>query len=155
MTPFVPLSTYNPTNPFGQYDPKYYPRAKHHIGSDFRIPVGTPIVAPLDGEMFKTSVSASKGNVGIYIFEHEGMLWGLELCHLKELPPLGKFREGQRIAFSGNTGSATTGPHLHAVMHRDAKVTRNYSELVNEEAFVRLWREGRIIDTYLWMWQRV
>lgn len=155
MTPFIPLSTYVASNGFGQYDPKYYPLTKHHIGSDFRVAVGTPIVAPCDGELFKSLVSGPKGNVGIFIFEYQKTLWGLELCHLKELPALGKFSQGEKIALSGNTGSATTGPHLHAVMHRDATVTKNYKELTNEEAFVRLWREGRIVDTFLWFAQKV
>ncbi len=81
-------------------------------------------------------------------------MWGVELCHLLVLPNLGLRRRGEVIALSGNTGSATTGAHLHVVMHKDATVTKNNAELVNEAAFVRLWREGRLVDPYLWFWQK-
>src|SRR5213596_1521514 len=63
-----------------------------HVGTDFMVSIGTPIFAPVDGEMFKAEFNQYKGNVGIYIFEHKGVTWGLELCHLRELPPLGKHK---------------------------------------------------------------
>lgn len=154
MKPFVNFKTYNETNPFGTVDPVFYPATHHHIGSDFVVPQGTPIAAPDDGEMFKTIFNAARGNTGIFIFNH-GDTWGLELCHLKELPMLGKFKRGDIIAYSGNTGSATTSPHLHVVMHKDATVTKNYSELVNETAFFRLRDTGRIVDPYNWFIQHI
>jgi murein DD-endopeptidase MepM/ murein hydrolase activator NlpD len=155
LTPFVPISTYNASNPFGQYDPKYYPQTKHHIGSDYRVPVGTAIVAPCDGEMFKVAYNAARGNTGIYVFTFKGQEWGLELCHLRELPTKGRRKQGETIAYSGATGSASTGAHLHAVMHLGAMVTKNYTDLISEDAFVRLWREGRLVDPYLWFYQRI
>lgn len=150
MYPFVDFKTYNATNPFGAYDPKFYPITKHHIGSDFGVPEVTPIHAPEDGELLKAVYNPARGNTGIYCFTHGGITWGLELCHLKELPKTGKFKRGDVIAFSGNTGSATTRPHLHAVMHRDCAVTKNYTELVNEAAFFRLRDAGRLVDPYAW-----
>lgn len=155
LLPFVPFATYNSTNGFGQYDPQYYPMTKHHLGSDFRVQIGTGIIAPADGEMLKNSFNAARGNTGIFVFPFEGREWGLELCHLHVRPPLGRFRAGQQIAISGNTGSATTGSHLHVTLHRDATVTKNYTELTDETAFLRLWREGRLLDPYLWFWQRI
>lgn len=148
--------SYNKTNPFGQFPLwQYYPKTGTHIGTDFVVPIGTPILAPKDGEMFKTEVSVPKGNVGIYVFDHMGTTWGLELCHLKELPKLGKYREGDVIAYSGNTGAATTGAHLHAVMHLNATVTRNYQALQNREAFLRLQKEGTIVDCWRWFCSNV
>lgn len=150
----VDPTTYNASNPMGQTDPTFYPAAHHHIGSDFRVPIGTPIVAPCDGELLKAVFNAARGNTGIFDFTKDGIEWGLELCHLRELPKLGKFKEGEVIAYSGNTGSATTGAHLHMVLHRGCLVTKNYQDLINEEAYVRLWREGRITDPYLYFWQK-
>lgn len=149
----VDASKYVSNNPFGQYDPQYYPKTKHHVGSDFAVPVGTTIKAPCEGEVLKVTYNAARGNTAIFDFFHAGREWGLELCHLRELPPLGKFKEGAVIAQSGNTGSATTGAHLHMVLHKDCMVTKNYSELTSEEAFVRLWREGRLVDPYLYFFQ--
>lgn len=148
----VSPETYNASNPFGQYDRAFYPATGHHIGSDFKVPIGTKLYAPCDGEVLKTVYNSARGNTAIFDFFHKGQEWGLELCHLKELPHLGKFKEGEVIALSGNTGKASTGAHLHVVMHKDCVVTKHYQELVSEEAFVRMWREGRLTDPYLWFW---
>ena len=72
MREFVDFKTYNAHNPFGQYNPMYYVNTHKHPGSDFAVKVGTPIVAPCDGEMFKTEVSGPKGNVGIFVFTWTG-----------------------------------------------------------------------------------
>lgn len=149
MKQFVDFSTYNDKNPFGQLDPFFYPATKHHIGSDFKVPVGTPICAPEDGEMLKVVFNQARGNTAIYLFKH-GPEWGIEFCHLRELPKLGKFKRGDTIAYSGNTGTATTAPHLHVVMHRDATVTKNYAELTSELAYLKMVAEGRLVDPYKW-----
>ncbi|KKW22921.1 MAG: hypothetical protein UY67_C0032G0003 [Candidatus Kaiserbacteria bacterium GW2011_GWA2_52_12] len=143
--------TYNSTNPFGYFPLwEYYPKTGTHIGTDFRVPIGTPVIAPQDGEMFKVEISAPKGNVGIYIFEHNSTTWGLELCHLRELPQKRQYKEGEVIAYSGNTGSAVAGAHLHAVLHRNATVTKNYQALQSREDFLRLQKEGAIVDCWEW-----
>ncbi len=142
---------YNSGNPFGFFpDWKHYPKTGTHIGTDFVVIVGAPVSAPADGEMFKNEVSPSKGNIGIYIFENKGITWGLELCHLKELPKVGQYKENDIIAYSGNTGSATTGAHLHTVLHRDAKVTKHYQELQSRDDFLRLQKDGTIVDCWAW-----
>ncbi|MFA6608332.1 MAG: peptidoglycan DD-metalloendopeptidase family protein [Candidatus Paceibacterota bacterium] len=148
--------SYNSTNPFGAFpDRKNYPKTGTHVGTDFKVAVGTPIFAPCDGEMFKTEVNKYKGNVGVFIFDYEGTTWGLELCHLKELPTKGIYKEGDIIAHSGNTGSATTGAHLHAVLHLGAKVTQHYKELQTREDFLRLEKAGEIVDCYKWFCDRI
>lgn len=154
MIPFVDFSTYNKANPFGAVDPVFYPATHHHIGSDFKVPEGTPIKAPTDGQIAKVVFNPARGNTAIFIFHH-GSDWGLEFCHLKELPPLGKFKEGDIIAHSGNTGSATTAPHLHITLHKDAFVTKHYSELTSETAFYNLRDSGQLVDPYAWFLQHM
>lgn len=144
------VNNYNKSNPFGARDEHFYPKTTRHIGSDIIMPIGTKICAPCDGEIYSSTFSSVKGNVGIFIFEHKGTTWGLELCHLNELPIVGKYKEGEIIAISGNTGSATTGPHLHFVLHRDALVTKNYNNLINEQAFIDMVNDGRLVDPYKW-----
>jgi murein DD-endopeptidase MepM/ murein hydrolase activator NlpD len=142
---------YNADNPFGAFPLwEYYPKTGTHVGTDFKIAVGTPIFAPANGEMFKVWFDKYKGNVGVYIFDYRKTTWGLELCHLKELPAVGKFKEGEIIAYSGNTGASTTGAHLHAVLHRGAEVAENYQELQSREDFLRLEKEGAIVDCFQW-----
>ncbi len=150
MKPFVDFATYNSSNPFGAVDPKYYPSTHHHIGSDFKVPVGTPIIAPEDGEMFRSLFNSFRGNTGVYIFKHGGVEWGLEFCHLRELPPTKTYKRGDVIAYSGNTGTATTAPHLHVTLHRDAMVSKNYVELTSEDIYNKFCKEGRIVDPYAW-----
>ena len=129
---------------------EYYPSTGTHIGTDFKVAIGTPIFAPSDGETVKTEYNQYKGNVGVFIFKHEGVEWGLELCHLKEQPKKGKYKEGEIIAYSGNTGGTTTGVHLHAVLHRHATVTKHYRELQSRKDFLRLQEEGAIVDCFAW-----
>ena len=129
---------------------EYYPSTGTHIGTDFKVVVGTSIFAPSDGEMFRIEYNQYKGNTGIFIFKHNGIEWGLELCHLKEQPKKGEYREGEIIAYSGNTGSATTGAHLHAVLHRNATVTKHYLELRSRADFLRLHSEGAVVDCFGW-----
>ena len=100
--------------------------------------------------MFKSEYNQYKGNVGVFIFEHQGTVWGLELCHLKELPKMGKYKEGDIIAYSGNTGGSTTGAHLHTVLHHNAHVTKHYELLKSREAFLQLEKEGAIVDCFEW-----
>lgn len=143
--------SYNKNNPFGNFpDWQNYPRTGTHIGTDFAVAPGTQIFAPTTGEMYKATFDAYKGNVGIYIFDYNGITWGLELCHLRELPKLGKYNEGDLIAYSGNTGGKTTGPHLHSVLHRDATVTKHYQELQSRNDFLRLQKDGAIVDCWEW-----
>jgi hypothetical protein len=144
-------NVYNKDWPFGFFPAhKYYPKTGTHIGTDFKVAKGTPIFVPTDGEMFKIEINKYKGNVGIFVFEHKGVTWGLELCHLKDLPKKGAYKESEVIAYSGNTGAATTGAHLHAVLHRDAMVTKNYQKLQSREDFLQLEKEGAIVDCFKW-----
>jgi murein DD-endopeptidase MepM/ murein hydrolase activator NlpD len=149
MRPFVDFKTYNQKNPFGTVDPVFYPATKHHIGSDFVVPVGTPIYAPEDGEVLKVVFNAARGNTAIYVFRH-GSYWGLEFCHLRELPLLGVFKRGDIIAYSGNTGTASTGPHLHVTLHKGALVSKDYALLTSEEAYTKLVSSGQLVDPYKW-----
>lgn len=147
---------HNSENPFGFFpDWEHYRKTGTHIGTDFKVVIGTPVVAPADGEMLKTEFNQYKGNVGVYVFQHKEITWGLELCHLRELPQKRIYKEGDIIAYSGNTGGATTGAHLHAVLHRDAAVTKNYQELQSREDFLRLEKEGAIVDCLVWFCKSV
>src|SRR3989338_1515357 len=142
---------YNKDWPFGYFPAwQYYELTGTHIGTDFKVPIGTSVFAPVDGEMFKTEFNRYKGNVGIFIFKHRSIEWGLELCHLREQPQKGLYKEGDVIAYSGMTGEKVKGAHLHAVLHRDAAVSKHYQLLRTREAFLKLEKEGAIVDCFQW-----
>lgn len=89
-----------------------YKKTGVHIGTDYPCPVGTPLTAPIDGEVIFAGKSPERGN---YIqFKHGDYV--LEMRHLSKMVPLGKYRLGDVIAWSGNTGALTTGPHVCMVV---------------------------------------
>lgn len=154
---------YASDNPFGRdvtgtgFE-RFYPLTHTHIGSDFATPVGTPIYAPTNGEMVKAEVSTPKGNVGVFCFtDPNGTVYGLELCHLRQLPKLGQYKEGDIIAYTGMTGTACTGPHLHTVMHKDCIVKKHYDAIGTaghidwqhgRAMFLSLLSAGNVVDTH-------
>ena len=82
-----------------------------HNGIDIAVPIGTPVLAPADGEVFST-YSTATGGLQMIVRHTNGMRTGY--AHLRKYTAdLGdKVYKGQQIAEVGNTG-ASTGPHLH------------------------------------------
>ena len=95
-------------------------RKKHgmqpHSGVDFAMPEGTPIPALDRGTIVLQQFSKILGNVSVLrVMDKKKKLWYVGYCHL-QAPGLEvgrKIREGEIIGKVGNTGSASTGPHLH------------------------------------------
>ncbi len=87
-------------------------RRRMHPGCDFAGPVGTPIRAPAQGTVSKIYYDRGMGKT--LVIDHG---FGIETSygHLQKV----KVEVGQQvvrgdtIAFMGNTGSRSTGPHLH------------------------------------------
>jgi len=106
------------TNP-GGYNP-----AGGHTGEDIAIPVGTPLVAMADGVVV---------HVGTFDGTYTDNPWWImpsfagfvvtvdygdylsHYAHCSGSPVLSgkRVRQGDVVAYSGNTGSATSGPHCH------------------------------------------
>jgi hypothetical protein len=102
---------------YGVPDASSYPRTGIHIGTDYAVPVGTPLYAPWDGEVIAVGTGAEIGHFlhFRYVFQGETIVeqWG----HLRDVPKVGVFKRAARLAYSGNTGKST-GPHLHRAGHR-------------------------------------
>lgn len=95
-----------------------YSLTKHHIGTDYAVPVGTPVEAPHDGEIVVAGVSRSLGNFCHYRYTHEGQQYVMRFLHLQSVPKQGEYEAGDIIAKTGNTGMST-GPHLHIDIWKD------------------------------------
>ena len=84
-----------------------------HKGVDFAVPVGTPVKAAGAGTIQFMGAASGYGNF-LKIDMSNG--WGTGYAHLSRFAPGQrkgvKVRQGQVVAYSGNTG-LTTGPHLH------------------------------------------
>lgn len=82
-----------------------------HTGLDIGVPVGTEVIAVRDGAIKSIGHSDTYGNYLKYITKdgYEVFYAHLDRCLLGEGD---KFKQGDIIALSGNTG-LSTGAHLH------------------------------------------
>lgn len=95
-----------------------------HSGVDWARPEGTPIPAIANGTIVLQQFSQVLGNVSVLrVMDKDKKLWYVGYCHLKAegLPVGTKVQEGDTIAFIGNTGSASSGPHLHLTVSDQVK----------------------------------
>ena len=94
-----------------------------HLGVDVVAPRNTAIKATRDGVVFMAEFTNSFGNViGI---QHDNNLISFYKHNSELLKEVGdRVRAGEAIAIIGDTGTQTTGPHLH----------------------FELWQEGRAVD---------
>ena len=84
-----------------------------HKGIDFGVPVGTPVMASGSGIVKVAGRSSGYGN---YMRIDMGNGYGFAYGHLSRfapgMHPGSHVRQGEIVAYSGNTG-LSTGPHLH------------------------------------------
>ena len=87
-----------------------------HSGMDFRAKIGTEVLSLFNGVVADTGYTYA-GGYYVRIDHGNGII--SYYCHLDEI----RCQEGQEvkqydvIALSGNTGSRTTGPHLHLALY--------------------------------------
>lgn len=104
---------HNVVNPFRSDKPKgFYDPIKLHTGADFGCPTGTVLALPIETTCFRFLVQKEMGNT-LYLKDKDGNI--LVFAHLSEvLVKVGdKIKPYQLFAKTGNTGTATTGAHLH------------------------------------------
>lgn len=119
----APTTAGRTSQPFGSSPGGYNP-AGGHTGEDIALDVGTPLGAMADGVVVHAGTFAGNywDNEWLIVPEWAGFVvivdYGSFLslyCHCKGSPVQAgdRVRRGQTVAYSGNTGSATSGPHLH------------------------------------------
>lgn len=93
-------------------------RYRAHLGTDYAAPKGTNVHAAGDGTVIFAGVKGGYGNT--LIVKHSGDFTTL-YAHLsgfaKGMKQGTKVKQGQHIAYVGNTGMST-GPHLHFGVYR-------------------------------------
>ncbi|KJV69190.1 peptidase M23 family protein [Candidatus Neoehrlichia lotoris str. RAC413] len=98
---------------FGVRKHPIYGYSKFHKGVDYAAPIGTPIRAAGDGVIEFVGIN---GGYGKYIRIRHNRLYSTAYAHINNVH-IGirkglTVKQGQIIAYVGNTGSST-GPHLH------------------------------------------
>lgn len=90
-----------------------------HRGVDWAMPNKTPIPAVGDGTISLVHYSKVLGWCIVQTVFAEGKTWYVGYAHLAKKPTLkegDKIKCGEVIGLLGNTGSASSGPHLHATL---------------------------------------
>jgi len=86
-----------------------------HHGMDFKVPVGSPIVAPWDGHVLRTNWNWKYNGNSIELRSLDGRRTA-RFLHLDKLAagikPSVRVKQGQELAKTGNTGRSFA-PHLH------------------------------------------
>lgn len=114
---------------FAKSNPGIYGRP-YHNGTDFGIPIGTPVSSVLSGTVRDTgNTDAFPGcrSWGKWVLvEHNNGLTSL-YAHLSSIQVSKgqKVEQGERIALSGSTG-VSTGPHLHLTLYASQGVQVRY-----------------------------
>jgi len=86
-------------------------RREFHDGIDIAIPTGTPVLAPKPGVVSASGFCRGYGNFMRITHENGYVTFYAHLS--RNIAPIGSaVYQGEKIAYSGNTGQST-GPHLH------------------------------------------
>lgn len=114
------------TSPFGVRVHPITGKKTQHNGLDFATPVGTPIKAPLDGVVALAENHPTGGLQMVLTHDND---YRTGYAHLSKfnLKKGDKFKQGDIIGWTGNTG-ASTGAHLHySIRHKNIYVNpKNY-----------------------------
>lgn len=101
------------TSPFGErLDPITRDESTFHAGIDLEATTGTPVLAAFNGRVVKTG---HDDELGLYVWIEHGNGIRTLYGHLSSITATKgqEVRQYEQIALSGNTGSRTTGEHLH------------------------------------------
>lgn len=113
--------SYPVTSPFGLRIHPVYGTERFHSGVDFGTPLGTPILAVLDGVVVTAGPGGGYGNV-VIVKHADGLSTVYAHLSIIYVKPGEFVKQGQVIALSGNTG-VSTGPHLHFEVRKDGTPT--------------------------------
>ncbi len=109
-----------------------------HLGTDYLVPVGTPVYAPHSCEIARAGNFPEGGKTIHAVFSVRG--YGrvvARFLHLSRYAAKGKYGEGAIIGHTGNTGRLTKGPHLHIDISRVKVILNNFQNFIDPEKFFR------------------
>ena len=115
----TPINGASLSSPFGNRKHPILGFTKHHNGTDFAAPTGTPIMASGNGTVIKAGWCGNGGNC-VRIRHNSAYTTGYG--HMSKIATRTgrRVRQGQIIGYVGNTGMST-GPHLHYTVKFNGK----------------------------------
>lgn len=102
----------------------------YHLGLDLMTPSWTPLYAPFDG--YSSNGSFTQGG-NVINFTCNGLV--MRFMHLAKISKLGQVKEGEIIGYTGNSGTLTTGAHLHVDISRGTVQINNINNFIDPETF--------------------
>lgn len=119
QTPKLPVPFLAITQAYGIENRSLYPTTGRHWGLDLRAKEGTPVTAPLDGEVIESKYTHS---LGYYLQFFDGKDYHV-IPHLKGLARLDKYKQGDKLQEIGKTGKIV-GVHCHLEIWTERMVNR-------------------------------
>ena len=115
----TPINGARLSSPFGKRKHPILGFTKHHNGTDFAAPKGTPIMASGNGTVIKAGWCGKGGNC-VRIRHNSSYTTGYG--HMSKIATRTgrRVRQGQIIGYVGSTGMST-GPHLHYTVSYNGK----------------------------------
>lgn len=95
------------SQPFKNPDTGY--RSGVHPGTDWAVPVGTPVYAPTNLTIYHRVLGHTTMGNAIYCKNDD---YYFRFMHLSKAMQAGEYKQGEVIGYTGNTGWSTA-PHIH------------------------------------------
>lgn len=107
----------------------------HHLGVDYSAKLGTKLFAPFNGKIVQVLIGKQGGKTIWFKPDNDNVI--IRFMHLSEFKVKtgDKVKEGDLIALTGNTGSATTGPHLHLDISKKTVQLSNFANFLDPEKY--------------------
>lgn len=107
--------------------------SKFHLGTDYIVNT-VPVIAPFDGDAVFAPF-AQGGNTINLTCVVGGKKYVMRFMHLSKVLRTGPVKEGDVFAVTGNTGTQTTGPHVHIDISKDKVNVNDIKNFVDPDKF--------------------
>jgi len=108
--------------------------SSRHLGQDYEAVKGTELYAPSDGEIVKAFWGVQGGNTIWFKPDRQNVI--IRFMHLLDINRgVKSVKEGQVIGHTGNTGSLTSGNHLHCDISKGTVNIWNFSNFLDPEKY--------------------